>query len=236
MLEYTLEANELTENPSDLRAQVVNVPSATQEDLINRIMEIGAGLTRSDVLSVFEAEKQVIARIIADGGAVNTEIFNAFPSISGVFETPDEPFDPTKHKVHIKLQPGTALRSAVAEVRTRRVAAVVTGTVITAVTDLKTGAINSTLTPGRDLKISGVKLRIAGKEGDVGLYFVPEAGDPVLVDITDIVVNNPSELIALTPALAAGTYRVRIVTQYSSGSRALKVPHTFTFDKPLTVN
>jgi hypothetical protein len=236
MLEYTLELNELTENPSDLRAQVINVPSFTQEDITNRIMEIGAGLTRSDVVSVFEAEKQVIARIIADGGAVNTEIFNAFPSISGVFESPDAPFDPARHKVHIKLQGGVALRAAVAEVKTRRVAAVVTGTVITAVTDLKTGAINAAITPGRDIKISGVKLRVAGKEGDVGLYFVPETGDPVKVDITDIVVNNPSELIALVPALAAGSYRVRIVTQYSSGSRALKVPHTCTFDKPLTVS
>jgi hypothetical protein len=235
MLEYTLDPNELTENPNDLRAQVINVSSSTQEDIINRIMEIGAGLTRSDVVSVFEAEKQVIARIIADGGAVNTELFNAFPSISGVFETPDEPFDPTKHKVHIKLQGGVVLRAAVAEIRTKRVAAVVTGTVITAVTDLKTGALNSTITPGRDVKISGVKLRIAGPEPEVGLYFVPEAGDPVLVDISDVVVNNPSELIALVPSLAAGTYRVRIITQYSS-SRLLKVPHTFTFDKPLTVN
>ncbi|MDR1024978.1 MAG: hypothetical protein LBL56_04565, partial [Treponema sp.] len=106
MLEYTLEPNELTENPNDYRAQVINVSSSTQEDIINRIMEIGAGLTRSDVVSVFEAEKQVLARIIADGGAINTELFNAFPSISGVFDSPDEPFDPTKHKVHIKLQGG----------------------------------------------------------------------------------------------------------------------------------
>ncbi|MDR1126836.1 MAG: hypothetical protein LBL06_01785 [Treponema sp.] len=53
--------------------------------------------------------------------AVNTDLFNAFPSISGVFDSPDAPCDLSKHKVHIKLQSGVALR-----------AAVVTGTVITA--------------------------------------------------------------------------------------------------------
>ncbi|MDR1220478.1 MAG: DUF4469 domain-containing protein [Treponema sp.] len=234
MLEYTLEANELTDNPNDSRAQVVNVSSYSQADLVDRIMKIGAGLTRSDIISVLEAEKQVVADVVAEGGAVTTELFNAFPSISGVFDTPDAPFDPAKHKVHIKLHPGMALRSAVAQVKTKRVAAVVTGTVITAVTDLKTGAINETLTPGRDMKVSGVKLKIAGTDPAVGLYFVPDSGDAVKADISDVVVNNPSELIALTPALPAGTYRVRIVTQYAS-SRLLKVPHTFTFDKGLTV-
>jgi hypothetical protein len=99
---------------------------------------------------------------------------------------------------------------------------------------MKTGAINATLTPGRNVKITGVKLKIAGDEPEVGLYLVPATGDAVKVDMSDIIVNNPSELIALTPALPAGVYRVRIVTQYTSGN-FLKVPHTFTFDKELTV-
>jgi hypothetical protein len=125
------------------RAQVINISSFTREDIVNLIMAIGAGLTRSDAVSVIEALKQVIVKILADGGAVNTELFNTYPSISGVFDSPDAPFDPTKNKVHIKLQPGTALRAAVAEIRTKRVAAVVTGT---AVTDLKTDA-GETLSP-----------------------------------------------------------------------------------------
>jgi hypothetical protein len=234
MLEYTLDENELTEKQGDLRAQVINVTSHTQNNIVDSIMKIGAGLTRSDIVSVLEAEKQVVEDIIAEGGAVNTELFNAFPSVSGVFDTPDEPFDPKKHKVRINLHPGVALRQAAAQVKTRRVAAVASGTVITAVTDLKTGSVNGTLTPGRDVKLSGVKLKIAGDEPEVGLYFVPAAGAIVRVDPSDIVVNNPAEVIAVIPALTAGTYRVRIVTQYTSG-RLLKTPHTFTFDKPLTV-
>jgi hypothetical protein len=47
-------------------------------------------------------------------------------------------------------------------------------------------------------------------------------------------VNHPSELIAVIPALTAGVYRVRIVTQHS-GSNLLKKPHTANFDAPLTV-
>ncbi|MDR2740700.1 MAG: DUF4469 domain-containing protein [Treponema sp.] len=234
MLEYTLEENQLTEEAGDYRAQVVNVTSFTSGELADRIMKIGAGLTRSDIASVLEAAKQVIADIIAEGGAVNFELFNAHPSIQGVFGGPDEAFDPAKHKVRINLHPGVALRSAVNDIKLKRVAAVLTGTVITSVVDVKSGAVNAKLTPGRDVKIAGAKLKIAGEDPSVGLYFVPAMGSPVKVDPTDIVVNNPSELIALIPALPAGAWRVRIVTQYS-GSNALKTPHTFTFDKELTV-
>lgn len=235
MLEYILEDNELTDKPGDLRAQVINVTSHTQSDMVDRIMKIGAGLTRSDIAAVLEAEKQVVAEIISEGGAVNTELFNAFPSISGVFDTPDDPFDHTKHKVKINLHPGIVLRSAVSQVKPKRIAAVVTGTLITSATDLKTGSVNGTLTPGRDVKLSGVKLKIAGDKSEVGLYFVPvNGGAESKVDASDIVVNHPSEVIAVIPPLPAGTYRVRIVTQFSSGKH-LKTPHTYIFDKDLTV-
>jgi hypothetical protein len=234
MLEYTLEENQLTEEPGDYRAQVINVTSFTGSDLVGRIMKIGAGLTRSDIASVLEAAKQVIADIVADGGAVNFELFNAYPSIQGVFNSPDDAFDSARHKIRINLHPGAALRSAVNDIKLKRVAAVLTGTVITSVVDVKSGAVNGGLTPGRDIKIAGVKLKIAGNDPSVGLYFVPVEGDPVKVDPTDIVVNNPAELIAVIPPLAAGIWRVRVITQYTGG-KALKVPHTFTFEKDLTV-
>jgi hypothetical protein len=234
-VEYTLEDNELTTEKGDMRAQVVNVNSHTQNDIVERIMNIGAGLTRSDIVSVIEAEKQVIGNIIAEGGAVNTDLFNAFPSISGVFTSPDEAFDPGKHKIKINLHPGVTLRSAIQSAKVKRIAAVLSGTVITAVTDLKTGSVNGTLTPGRDLRITGAKLKIAGEQSEVGLYFVPAGGGAaVKVDPSDIVVNHPSEVIALIPPLAAGTYRVRIVTQYGPGAH-LKTPRTCTFEKDLIV-
>jgi hypothetical protein len=234
MLEYTLEENQLTEEAGDYRAQVVNVTSFTSGELTDRIMKIGAGLTRSDIASVLEAAKQVIADIIAEGGAVHFELFNAFPSIQGVFNGPDEAFDPAKHKIKINLHPGTALRAALAEVKVKKVAAVLTGTVITSVLDVKSGAINGLLSPGRDVKIAGTKLKIAGDDPSIGLYFIPAESAPVKVDPTDIVVNNPAEVIAVIPELSAGAYQVRIVTQYTGG-KALKTPHTFTFAKSLTV-
>jgi hypothetical protein len=237
MLEYVLEDNEQTTEPGDQRAQVINVRSYSTKELTSRIMQIGAGLTRSDITSVLEAVKQVIAAIIAEGGAVHFELFNAYPSIQGVFTSPEDSFDPSRHKIRINLHAGTALRGAVAAIKTKKVTAVVTGTIITGVTDIKSGSVNETLTPGYNVKISGAKLKISGEDPEVGLYFVPAggAGTPIMVDPADIVINNPSELIAvIPPSLITDTYLLRIVTQYSGG-KALKRPHTVTFDKLLTV-
>jgi hypothetical protein len=72
-----------------------------------------------------------------------------------------------------------------------------------------------------------------GDKPDAGLYFVPAGGGAeVKVDSSDLVVNNPSEVITVILSLSAGTYRVRIVTQFSGG-KYLKTPRTFTFDKDL---
>jgi hypothetical protein len=53
MLDYVLKENLLTEAPDDFRAQVVNVKSRTQSDIIDRILHIGAGLapTNSELLT-----------------------------------------------------------------------------------------------------------------------------------------------------------------------------------------
>jgi len=55
------------------------------------------------------------------------------------------------------------------------------------------------------------------------------------VDEGDIVVNNPSELMIIIPALPAGTYQLEVTTQYSMGKQWLKEPRTRLFEKTLTV-
>ena len=54
------------------------------------------------------------------------------------------------------------------------------------------------------------------------------------VDASDIVSNNPSELIIVVPELVAGTYQLEVRTQFS-GSNILKEVRTATINKTLTV-
>ncbi|WP_260442434.1 DUF4469 domain-containing protein [Tannerella forsythia] len=47
-------------------------------------------------------------------------------------------------------------------------------------------------------------------------------------------INNPSELMIIIPALPVGTYQLEVTTQFS-GSTLLKNPRTAVFEKPLSV-
>jgi hypothetical protein len=232
MLEYALVLNELTDDPNDYRAQVVNVRSFTQTDVIERIMKIGAGLTRSDIVSVLEAEKQVVADIIADGGAVNTDLFYASPSIQGVFTATAEP---DAHTVRINLHPGQVLQKAITDMKTKKVQGSVSGNhVINAVIDATSGEVNTGLTVGGIITIQGHKIKISGADPDVGLYFRSVSGGTEEKYHGAFGENLPSRLMFIMPALTPGVYRLSIKTMFS-GATDLKNLRTIEFPTDLTV-
>ena len=104
------------------------------------------------------------------------------------------------------------------------------------VTDVRSGSVNDLLTPGRNARITGGKLKVAGDSADNGVYFVNEAtAERVKVDAADIVENRNAHLLVVVPALAAGTYRLEVSTQYTSSTDLLKTPRTAVFDRSLTV-
>jgi hypothetical protein len=106
------------------------------------------------------------------------------------------------------------------------------------VEDKKTGSVNDLLTPGRNLKITGQKIKVAGDKPEIGILFRsmddPESTYPVATD--DIIINNPSEVMIIIPELIADTYKLEITTQFSNNRmHFLKTPRTAVFDKILTV-
>ena len=50
-----------------------------------------------------------------------------------------------------------------------------------------------------------------------------------------IVHNNPSQLTVLLPTLAPGDYQLTITTQFSTSTKSLKEPRSYTFTPLLTV-
>jgi hypothetical protein len=98
-------------------------------------------------------------------------------------------------------------------------------------------SINHQLTPNRNLRINGSKLKIAGDKPSIGIRFRsienPEAVYPVAAE--DIITNHPSELVIVIPPLTADSYQLELTTQYAPSGKPLKEPRTALFNTALTV-
>jgi hypothetical protein len=153
-----------------------------------------------------------------------------------VFNSPEEHFDQTKHTLSFDFSQGATLRKELNNVTVEMLGVADASLHISQVIDVKTGSVNDLLTPNRNLKIAGSKLKIAGDNAANGIYFVNQTTQArTKIDVTDIVNNNPSELIVVSPTLAAGTYRIEVTTQYGGNSKQLlKEPRTVVFEKILT--
>jgi hypothetical protein len=172
---------------------------------------------------------------LCDGFSINTGYFTARALIRGIFHSIREHFNPDKHAILFAFFQGPELRKELSSVEIEILGPADAAFYILQVTDVKTGSVDDLLTPNRNLRIAGERIKITGDSEASSICFINQAtGERTKVDDMDIVANNPSELLIVTPGLAAGAYRLEITTRFS-GSHPLKEPRTTVFDKILTV-
>jgi hypothetical protein len=233
--------NALTKDDvNDLVARVSSEESLTVRQIAESASERGgADISAPAMEHAVNLWLREMAYRLCDGFSVNTGWFTAAVHIKGVFDSPMEHFNPEKQHVLFEFQQGAELRKELSSVTVDILGMADSGIIIAQVEDMKTGSVNDVLTPGRNLKITGHKIKVVGNEPGVGILFRsmddPEAVYPVEAD--EIVINNPSELMIVIPEdLMADTYKLEITTQFSNGSAQwLKAPRTAIFDKILSV-
>ena len=232
--------NALTmDNPNDFVARVASERSLNVRDICNAaVTRGGADVSAAAMDHAVNLWLKEMAYQLCDGFSVNTGYFTASTQIKGVFTSPNEHFSPDRQSVLFEFQQGSILRKELPSVTVDILGIAGSGLQIFQVTDIKTGTVNDLLTPGRNLRIIGQKMKIEGDRPDIGILFRsmddPDSTYPVATD--DIVTNNPSEIIIIIPQLPVDTYKLEITTQYTGNSKkVLKEPRTAVFDKILTV-
>ncbi|UPQ77577.1 DNA-binding domain-containing protein [Chryseobacterium nepalense] len=224
------------DNPNDYIARTVSErPLTVQQICEAAVNRGGADVSASAMAHATELFLKEMAYQLCDGYSVNTGYFTASTTIRGVFDSPSETFNKDKHSIIFQFNQGEKLRAEIPNIEVNILGIADASTVILQVKDVKSGSVNDLLTPGRNLRISGSKLKIAGDDPAVGIFFTDTVSQAsTQVEVSDIVTNNPSELMVVIPALPAGTYQLKVVTQFS-GSMMLKEPRTALLDKVLTV-
>lgn len=225
------------DNPNDFIARTVSERSLNVKQICEAAASRGgADVTAASMEHATELFLKEMAYQMCDGYSINTGYFTAGTQIRGVFDSPKEAFNSEKHTILFQFNQGEKLRAEIPTIEINILGVADASSVILQVTDVKSGTVNDILTPGRNLKISGSKIKIAGENIANGIFFVnTTTQERSQVEANDIVVNNPSELIVIIPALSTGTYSLEVVTQYVGGSTSLKEPRTAVFTKALAV-
>lgn len=229
--------NLLTPDPNDFTARVSSERSLSVADICHSAATRGgADVSDAAMSHAVELFLKEMAYRLCDGFAVNTGYFTAMPVVRGVFLSPNETFDPQRHTLQFQFTQGELMRREIEDVEVKIMGVAETGLYIGQVEDMKSRTVNEVLTPGFNLRVTGTKLRVVGDKPGVGIFFRETATNTATkVDEGDIVINNPSELMIIIPALPAGTYQLEVTTQYSTGNKLLKEVRSAVFDRPLTV-
>ena len=146
-------------------------------------------------------------------------------AVNGVFIGDHARWIDGEHKLYLKAIPTVEVRKALKEVTVEVRGMAASGTYINSLTDVVSGEINTRLTPGGGVNLSGVKIKLVGDSPDVGISLINvEHGDVIRVPSTSILVNDPSKITFIVPpSLSAGDYRLSLATQYAVGA-LLKEP------------
>jgi len=225
------------DNPNDYIARTASERSLNVQQICEMaVSRGGADVSASAMERATELFLKEMAYQLCDGYSINTDYFTARTKILGKFDSPDETFDTNKHGLIFNFNQGKKLKSEIPNIEINILGMADPISSISQITDLKSGSINDVLTPNRNLKIRGSKIKITGNDPGNGIFFVnTDSYKRTRAQSEDIAVNKPSELIIMVPDLPKGTYYLEVATQYTGSKKQLKEARTTRFDKILRV-
>jgi hypothetical protein len=231
MIKYVLEQNQLTKSdPNDRYARVVDARARTEDDIAEAIERRNIA-PKSTVHAIFEAMSEITCEWLADGDSVNTQLAHFHHTIPGVYREGEHPTEAT-----VKVTPSKEVINAGKKARlhhTEPVAAIR----IEFVHDVLTDTTNSKVTRSGTVKLSGHNIKIAGENPTVGVEFLSQEDPEAIYRVTpkNLLINKPSELMFIAPAMVPDEQVVVRVTTQFAGNKNLKAPRSYTFDRVLTV-
>ena len=234
-----LRPNSLTrDTENDYVAEVSTTLRNTlhNEDLARLIVESRSEMHYETILSILQRRDALVRKILLDGKAIQDDNIHLKPRVLGSWQGVDPVFNPKEHKITVDASPTSQLRRLLRkEVRVQLLGKKTDGGArIDLVTDVSTGRTDGHITPGGNIIIRGVKIKIAPLEPSLGVFFVASDGHVIPLD-TPPAENRPRSIICSVPAgVRNGLYTLQIHTRYSSSNGILlNAPRTLVYDLPL---
>lgn len=230
--------NPLTERPDDRYGRVINIASINEDTLIDRAIEGGFNGNAASMKATYQAVKQEALKAIVRGEIVSFGLGHAVLDVEGAFIGDAPYWNPDVNKLVSSIVPSKELREILKKTPVKVIGLAPDQAVIASLTDVVSGKVNEKLTPGGMANIKGSRIKIEGDKPTVGLFLNnQDTQEDIQVPATAIGLNDPSKIMfVIPPDLAAGNYRLSVVTQFGGNSkRLLNEPRTITFNQLLAV-
>ena len=195
------------------------------------IMKTRAGFTGKleDLIDYVHQYNDEVAYQLCDGFAVNNGYYSIYPNIGGTFNSVSEAHDQTKNPISFRFGIRSGLRKLIDKISVDITGLADTSGWIDQFVDTDENSTNTLYTAGDAFIIHGSKLKIAGDDPTVGVYFVPVDDPSKAVKVTRIIENLPTKVIGIAPKTEWVENRIEIRTQFAgSNTRQLKAPRVIT--------
>jgi hypothetical protein len=232
-----LRPNLLTQDvANDYIATVATVGKTLRNaDIAAAIKEEGCEVHQESIIDILNRADRIRCAKVCEGYSVQSGVCRISPRVQGVWMGGTANYDPAAHRVTCDMNASPELRSGLDEVGVETLGVKEACGFIGLVTNAATGSTDGIITPNDDIIIEGDKVKITPVEEDgIGVFFIgaDDVEHPVTRRYTQ---NDPKKVIARVPDLPVGTYTLKIVTRFTSGSSVLKTPRSITYDLQLVV-
>lgn len=227
----------ITDRKDDRFGKVITNSSVDEDDLIKMAVKRRTDISPTTMKASLELLKNMAIERLLNGDHVKFGLGFFYLDVKGLFLGDNASWDSTKHRLVVKVLPTGEVKVSVKEANVKVRGMATVGTVINTVTDVTTQEVNTVLTRGGGVNLTGSKMRIAGDKDEIGIYLVNnETQDEVLIQMTSVLTNDPSKISFILPHnIEEGEFKIKITTQYSSGNTLLKEPRSYTFEYPMTL-
>ena len=241
ILNADLYDNTLTGDPNDYVARPRNTGTVYNADIASRMASKYPGYEAGSLTQTLDLADQEKMLAVAEGKNQVDKTGSRQLTIAGPFKGADAQFDSSLNSMGVMYTMSDQFRELLkTRVKVRVHGIAQTGPIVNYVIDAvtenssKEKVIESlTITSGGALTIVGSNLTIQGEDDSIGVFFAPKTGEPKKVSV--LIHNKPSKLIVQMPALADGTYTLRITTQFTRSGKNVKAARSYDYPVPLKV-
>jgi len=211
-------------------ARTANEAAVTIEDICAAMKNRGGyDGSYEDALQTVKHFYMEMMYQLCDGFSVNTDYFTIHPNIGGTFHSDKEIHDHKNHPITFRFQSLKAMRDLRKSIEVIIEGIADTQGWIAEFIDTDENSTNSIFVPGDQFVITGHKIKVAGDNPNIGVYFVPVDNPSEAKKVLRIAENTSTRIIGISPDTTHARNRVEIRTQYNgSTSSFLKAPRTIT--------